>query len=639
MQIGDIFSKFQNTVNTAENTQQNQAVQNNSRSGNIDASLLTKGNVFEGTVTENARGQLTISLSNGQTLNARLDEGVTVKTGEPLFFQVIGKNGSDATQIRLYQGQVTNNPAITNALNAAGLTVNGTSVTMVQTMMANQMSIDKNSLLAMAKTISDYSGTQVNTLVDMAKLNIPITAENITQFENYANDNKAVIATMESMLDSVPELLSSDELTKEQAIGLTLDIIDIFKSTGANAEDLSTDGKAADAKVLLNNTPVQGESYELPATNTAEDVEAEGKVDITQAAATQSHEVDINSETIQTAKNEAASGEVDINYANSDEGDIILANFENTEKSPADAAASTGKAAEFIPSQQSLENVNLLELPVSSYISSDDAKTLSSLLLELAQSKPEATALLDEEGNLSSSTTGKAFMNALSEILKDTDNITPGQLKSLLSNKAFKTTLFNVMQRQWMISPKDVEVEGRVKDLYERLNRQMERFEQAFSKVGTDGTNKLSQQAHDMRQNILFMNQINQNYTYLQIPLRMMNQNAHSDLYVYSNKKHMSDDGTLSAFLHLDMDNLGSTDISIKMKDKNVSTNFFLEDESAFDLIEEHIDELTNRLKDRGYNVTSSVTNEAQKTDFVNDFLKEGQSAGTLHRYSFDVMA
>ena len=87
------------------------------------------------------------------------------------------------------------------------------------------------------------------------------------------------------------------------------------------------------------------------------------------------------------------------------------------------------------------------------------------------------------------------------------------------------------------------------------------------------------------------------------------------------------------------MDNLGSTDISIKMKDKNVSTNFFLEDESAFDLIEEHIDELTNRLKDRGYNVTSSVTNEAQKTDFVNDFLKEGQSAGTLHRYSFDVMA
>ena len=42
---------------------------------------------------------------------------------------------------------------------------------------------------------------------------------------------------------------------------------------------------------------------------------------------------------------------------------------------------------------------------------------------------------------------------------------------------------------------------------------------------------------------------------------------------MYTNKKNLKDSDTeVSAFLHLDLDNLGATDVSVKMLRKNVST-------------------------------------------------------------------
>ncbi|MCR4841981.1 MAG: flagellar hook-length control protein FliK, partial [Eubacterium sp.] len=91
MQIGNIFQQLQNTLGTTS-TEAVSNSQSTVKTGSVDGSLLTAGNVFEGTVTSNGKGQVTISLSNGQTMSARLDEGVTVKVGEPLFFQVKGQN-------------------------------------------------------------------------------------------------------------------------------------------------------------------------------------------------------------------------------------------------------------------------------------------------------------------------------------------------------------------------------------------------------------------------------------------------------------------------------------------------------------------------------------------------------------------
>ena len=137
------------------------------------------------------------------------------------------------------------------------------------------------------------------------------------------------------------------------------------------------------------------------------------------------------------------------------------------------------------------------------------------------------------------------------------------------------------------------------------------------------------------------MNQINQAYTYIQVPLKMAGQSASGELYVYTNKKSlMEKDKELSAFLHLDLDNLGSTDVSVKLLGKNVTTNFYLEKDEAFDLIANNLTILERRLNAKGYNCKMNVTKESKHVNFVDDFMKKDMpSAGRVHRYSFDMRA
>ena len=143
----------------------------------------------------------------------------------------------------------------------------------------------------------------------------------------------------------------------------------------------------------------------------------------------------------------------------------------------------------------------------------------------------------------------------------------------------------------------------------------------------------------DIRSNVEFLNQLNQVYTYVQLPLKLSGQNANGDLYVYTNKKNLKDPDTeVSAFLHLDLNHLGSTDVSVKMLRKNVKTNFYFSDDMSYELVEKNLPILEAKLKQKGYTCAFTVSNEEKKVDFVKDFLKKDlPSTGMLHRYSFDV--
>ena len=92
--------------------------------------------------------------------------------------------------------------------------------------------------------------------------------------------------------------------------------------------------------------------------------------------------------------------------------------------------------------------------------------------------------------------------------------------------------------------------------------------------------------------------------------------------------------------MHLDMDNLGATDVSVRMQNRRVRTNFYLEDDASYDLVEKHLPILEKRLQNKGYNCTITITNEKKNINFKENFVKRGRaSAGSLHRYSFDVRA
>ena len=139
------------------------------------------------------------------------------------------------------------------------------------------------------------------------------------------------------------------------------------------------------------------------------------------------------------------------------------------------------------------------------------------------------------------------------------------------------------------------------------------------------------------------MNDLNKNMSYFQLPIKFSAGDAESELYVFTNKKKSSNKtDTLSALLHLDMENLGSLDVFIKLAGKNVSTNFCLESERMLDFVYSHIDQLNSRLESLGYNVNFEMTvreNDKHGMDFVQDFLDKSKSTSLPSQFIFDAKA
>ncbi|MCM1136882.1 MAG: flagellar hook-length control protein FliK [Clostridium sp.] len=234
---------------------------------------------------------------------------------------------------------------------------------------------------------------------------------------------------------------------------------------------------------------------------------------------------------------------------------------------------------------------------------------------------------------------GQELLNQMQKLLMEDALPDKKAFFELLEGKEFKTLLKNEMSKQWLLTPEEVAEERSVDKLYERMNNQMNRLNQALSQNLRPDT-PLAKTVSNVSDNINFMNQLNQMFTYVQIPLKMQGQNANGELFVYTNKKSLArKDGSVSALLHLDMEHLGSVDVHVSMTNQKVSTKFYLQDDSALDLIADHIDILNKRLESRGYSMNAEFINQTEDTNVMDEILKQGKNISALAGYSFDARA
>lgn len=217
-------------------------------------------------------------------------------------------------------------------------------------------------------------------------------------------------------------------------------------------------------------------------------------------------------------------------------------------------------------------------------------------------------------------------------------------LTKLVHSDAFKAGLREFLQRELLLRPESADKE-QVQNMYQRLGKQLSAIAEALTQAGQEQS-ALGRTVQNMSQNIQFLNQMNSMYAYIQLPLKLSEGNAHGELYVYSNKRHLADrEGEVSALLHLDMEHLGPIDVHVRMKDTNVSTQFFLKDDAMLDFLKEHMDLLTERLQKRGYSMSYGmiVRGEEKKADGRNltfqELIHDNSNIPTLVNYSFDVRA
>ena len=583
---------------------------------------LSSGSVFEGTVSSVKNGKVTLALSDGQTITARLSGKVPLSQGTPMFFQVKSNDGA-TIEIKPYTGAGSGgNPILTNALTEGTVPVTERNLAMVDAMMKEQMPIDKQSLLNMARIANMNPGVDITTVVNMTKLGIPVSPEMAAQFENYMTDEHAILQEMDQAMNELADLAGSGDLTPDQAVQMNQKIVTILLPeqtvTGApvNAEgQIETGGQTTAEGQILTGGQITAEAQIVTGGQTT----AEGQI-LTDGRLG-AEEQTVNGEQTTTAGQAVREGT----------GGQALGEVLSEQQ-----FSSLGRLLQNIPSL--VESTKLFPEAMEQDIFIDtleDESVAQNLMTEDA-----AWKAADGKTALDKNLTVSDFLRTVSQILSENNGMASQSIQKLLGSDAYKSLLRNVMEQQWLIQPEALKQEKKISQLYEKLEQQMRQVEDALKEAGVTKT-RFPETAAEVRGNIEFMNQLNQAYTYVQVPLKMSGQNANGELYVYTNKKNLRDpDAELSAFLHLDLEHLGSTDVSVKMQHRNVKTNFYMADDASYDLVEKYLPVLEQKLKDKGYQCTITMTKEEKKVSFGDDFLrKDMPQTGTLHRYSFDVRA
>ena len=578
MQISNLVSQYNNSVANGEPMTGAKGVEKLVSSLNE----MSKGMIFEGTVSSVRGNQVKLALSNGQQILARLAGKFSFEQGQSVFFQVKNNDGG-TIEIKPYtvDGEGVN-LTLMDALKAAGLPVDGTNLSMVNKMMEEQMPIDKTSLNQMYQLVQDNKGINVTTLVELKRLGIEINQVNAAQFENYANDKQAITIAMDSLIEELPNALSAEDLSMYKLVSQARDILNIV-----------TDGLPEDA--FISNEDADMSQYEAIMRDNQSAPVVKKHFNIAELF-----------ESLNSVSGESQDIQITQKINNSSVIDNIFLQG-NEAKS---------NTIGFILSDKQIEELN---------------EQVRKLLPDL------------QENNISLYSEDSSVVGILNDINSMLEN-TPANadaLRHLFSGEAFKLMLKETIEQQWMIKPGDLEKNPKKIDgLYDKIEKQIINMENILKTSGVVNP-KAEALADNIRGNIEFMNQINEAYTYMQVPLRMNEGNASGQLYVYTNKKSISDpDKELSAFLHLDLEYLGGTDVSIKMLHRKVTTNFYLDSDESYAMVKQFLPVLEKRLQDKGYNCELTVNSDSKQMNFVAGFLKKDlPPTGQVHRYSFDMRA
>ena len=195
----------------------------------------------------------------------------------------------------------------------------------------------------------------------------------------------------------------------------------------------------------------------------------------------------------------------------------------------------------------------------------------------------------------------------------------------------------------FLMKPEEIADPEKMQKYYDELNEKLEKLEQLTQKVAEHSAEtNTAATPKQMKQNLSFMEAVNNVFPYIQLPLKFRETPAHGELYVYEKKKALKPSDSLSALLHLELEALGTTDIFITLSGNHVTTRFSMTDKESGNLIKAEMPKLTEALAAKGYTLQSEVNlrePEDENTPTLLEQFLEEHAPGGLNRYTFDIRA
>lgn len=516
----------------------------NTEQVNRQIRALVPGQTLRGEVVSREGNNAQIRLLQDVLVDAKVDADIRLELGQNITFQV-KNNGQTLNLSPLFTNMATEGTVL-KALDMASLPVNENTVAMTKQLMDAGLPIDKNTLQQIWHESNAFPDAEIMDLVNLHKVELPVTEENITQMASYRNLTHQLTAgiaeTGESLTNMLQGLVESGDI--EQAATIYSEVLELLAFEDAAGETVTgqqqTEGPLPEPGVDVTVTPEEAEQMPVQPSATAP---------------------------------EAVPGQKTII------------------EEPTETAPDNGQTIKENPGAEKTQEAPQLQ-------------NLQKLLKQGLETKDIPL------------------------------------LRSILHNSKVAELPAKLLADRWSIKPEDVESPEKVEELYQKLGKQLKGLSNLLEENGQRGSSAY-QNVTNLSQNVDFLQQINQTYAYIQLPLHLrQGEHKTGELFVYTNKKNLArKDGQVSALLHLDMEHLGPLDVYVALKDTKVSTKFYVQNDAILDYLEANMDVLTERLQKRGYDCKCETTlrTELQQTAQAMAPLLKTEGSVPVAQYAFDV--
>lgn len=516
----------------------------NTEQVNRQIRALVPGQTLRGEVVSREGNNAQIRLLQDVLVDAKVDADIRLELGQNITFQV--KNSGQTLNLSPLFTNMATEGTVLKALDMASLPVNENTVAMTKQLMDAGLPIDKNTLQQIWHESNAFPDAEILDLVNLHRVELPVTEENITQMASYRNLTHQLTAgiaeTGESLTNMLQGLVESGDI--EQAATIYSEVLELLAFEDAAGETVTgqqqTEGPLPEPGVDVTVTPEEAEQMPVKPSATAP---------------------------------EAVPGQKTII------------------EEPTETAPDNGQTIKENPGAEKTQEAPQLQ-------------NLQKLLKQGLETKDIPL------------------------------------LRSILHNSKVAELPAKLLADRWSIKPEDVESPEKVEELYQKLGKQLKGLSNLLEENGQRGSSAY-QNVTNLSQNVDFLQQINQTYAYIQLPLHLrQGEHKTGELFVYTNKKNLArKDGQVSALLHLDMEHLGPLDVYVTLKDTKVSTKFYVQNDAILDYLEANMDVLTERLQKRGYDCKCETTlrTELQQTAQAMAPLLKTEGSVPVAQYAFDV--
>lgn len=556
---------------------------------------LEKGQVIKGTIVHIKDNKVKVALEDGKILSGKLVDISDMNIGSQAYFRVEESSGKTILLKRLPNQEIEEDPLlnqqnlINKVLDSTGLLNNARNREIVLELLKHQMSIDKDTISFFIRQSHVQKNISIETLVQMSKLKVPLEYENSIKFESLLNQNNTMISNIQHMVDEIINLGTDKE---------NLSFSQLLQTNGV----LMNSALSNSETILGNVTPITG----IPFLQNLDQI-------ITK---------------------------------------LSNSNLDSIMKSPEFQLLGNlqGEIKSFIQSYNSISNQH--SNTAGNYYNYDTGTTkpynIQVLTSQLLDGLEGLFHMLTKELEASPSafSQNSPFMNAAVMDLKNS-------ITNFIHSGAYKNFLKEVFLNKYLAAPDMLKQELSIGNYFNNLNTDLEQLEDLFKMIKEETSISFNQnpeivnstsfsnitgEMNQVKDSIQFMANLNKYFPFVQIPIKHPNYNTKGELYVYGNKKGKNNLSTdnIKVLLHLDMEHLGSLDIQVLLKNKNLNVKFYLQNEEILKLIHTHQNILEENLEEIGFHTKTEIVIKEEKRNILKEMLGNEKDSDKIFSYNFD---